>query len=102
MSISKETRKTLWWMLFIVLAAVLTVFFLYPRYQHLRKNQQELKQRRTELAERKIESEKLRKNVDDLKNSKEAVERVAREKFNMARPNETVMLVSEKEPRKEK
>ncbi len=102
MAVNKETRKTLWWMLFVVIAAVITVFFLYPRYQHLRKKQQELKQRRDKLAELKMESERHRSKVNDLKYSKEAIERVAREKFDMARPGETVMIISEPERQKEK
>lgn len=102
MAITKETRTTLLWMLFIVIAAIMTALFLFPQYQRLRKEQQELKQQRDYLAEKKNESERLRTEVEALKNSPEVVERTAREKFNMARKGETIMRYAEKEPDKEK
>ena len=102
MALHKDTRNTLWWLLFIAIAAVMTALFLYPRYQLLRENQQKLKHQNDQLTEKKIEREKLRSEVEALKNSPQAVERVAREKYNMASPGETVMLYPQKEPVKEK
>ncbi len=102
MALNKDTRMTLWWLLFIAIAAVMTALFLYPRYQLLRENQQKLKYQNEQLAEKKTEREKLRSEVDALQNSPAAVEKVAREEYNMAKPGETVMLYPEKDPAKEK
>ncbi len=102
MALHKDTRRTLWWLLFIVIAAVMTALFLYPRYQLLRENQQKLKLQNKQLSQRKTEREILRSEVEALKNSPEAVEKVAREKYNMAEPGETIMIYPEKEPGKEK
>ena len=101
MPLNKDTRRTLLWLLFIVFAAIMTALFLYPRYQLLRENQHKLKHHQEQLARKKTEREKLRMEVDSLKNSPEAVERVAREKYNMAKPGETVMVYPEKKSDKE-
>jgi len=100
MSFSKETRTTLWWLIFIVIAAVLTALFLYPRMQILRRNQRELQRQQQLLARKKRDSERLRNKVEALQNSPAAVEREARERHNLTRPGETVMIYSETEQEK--
>ena len=92
MPLNKETRNTLWWLIFIAIAAVLIALFLYPRVQTLRKNRQELKHRQERLAQKKRESEAWRRKVESLQNSPDAVEKEAREKFHRTRPGETVMI----------
>ncbi|MCI5779078.1 MAG: septum formation initiator family protein [Lentisphaeria bacterium] len=102
MSLKKETRATLWWLLFIVIAAVMTGLFLYPRYQLLRENQRKLRRQQEQLARKKGERVKLRDDVEALKTSPEAVERVAREKYQMAGADETILVYTAPRPGEEK
>ena len=102
MPLNKETRNTLWWLVFIAIAAILTALFLYPRFQTLRRNQQELKCRQDRLVQKKREREQWRRKVESLQNSPSAVEKEAREKFHMTRPGETVMIYHEPDPKREK
>lgn len=92
MSLKKETRATLWWLLFIVIASVMTGLFLYPRYQLLRENRRKLRWQQEQLALKKSERAKLHEDVEALKTSPEAVERVAREKYQMAGVDETILI----------
>ena len=96
---SKENRATFWWVLFIIIAAVMTVLFLMPRYQQLHQEQEKVKKLQNELTELRQENNSLRTKVDNLQNSPAEVERTAREKFNMAHKDETVWI---SEPDKEK
>lgn len=95
MAIHKDTAATLWWIVFIVVILIMTVLFLYPRYQTRKQKLTELHHQQEILTKRKTEREKLRKKVDDLANSPAAVEKTAREKFGMARPGETILLLPE-------
>ena len=88
----KESATFFWWLLFLILIAVLTGVFLYPLYQNKKERLTELEDRKKILAEREKVHEELSDKVDALKNSPEAVEKEAREKFHMARPGEKVLI----------
>ncbi len=95
MAIHKDTAATLWWIIFIIIVLIMTVLFLYPRYQTRNRKLKELHRQQEILTRKKNEREKLRKKVDDLANSPAAVEKIAREKFGMAREGETILLLPE-------
>ncbi|MBE6398672.1 MAG: septum formation initiator family protein [Lentisphaerae bacterium] len=96
--LSKENRATFWWVLFIIIAVVMTVLFLLPRYKQLHEEQAKVKKLQSELTRLQQENTRLRTKVDNLQNSPAEVERTAREKYNMAQKGETVWISeSEKE-----
>ena len=95
MALHKDTAATLWWIIFIAVVLIMTVLFLYPRYQTRKNNLKELHRQQEILTIKKTEREKLRQKVDALGNSPAAVERTAREKFGMAREGETILLVQD-------
>ncbi|MBO7328371.1 MAG: septum formation initiator family protein [Lentisphaeria bacterium] len=88
----KESTPFFWWILFIIIIAVMTGVFLYPLYQNKKARLTELENRKKALAEREKIYSKLSGKVDALENSPEAVEKEAREKFNMARSGEKVLI----------
>lgn len=77
--------------LLVILLLVAAAALLFPRYRELRKAESE------RLAAKQLEERKkqriveLRQENEELKNSPDAVEKVAREKFNLCKPGETVM-----------
>lgn len=102
MSLHRDTVSTLWWLLFIVVTAIMAAVFLYPRYQKKSGKYAELKQRQTVLEEKQKEREKLIRDVRDLETSPEAVSKVAREKFGMSRSGETILVYRQEPERQEK
>ena len=85
MAISKETSRTFWWTLFIILTLIMVVVFLYPL--HKTRNT-----KLSELAKRKeAERNDIEKKVNALENSPEAVESEARNKFGMGRAQEKIL-----------
>ena len=48
--LSKENRATFWWVLFIIIAVVMTVLFLLPRYKQLHEEQAKVKKLQSELT----------------------------------------------------
>ena len=97
--LNKKNMATFWWILFIIIAAVMTVLFLLPRHHTLQKEQENVKALQSELDKLRKENSRLRTRVDDLQNSPAEVERTAREKYNMSHAGETVWLT---EPAQEK
>ena len=88
----KESTPVFWWILFIILIAVMTGVFLYPLYQNKKARLTELEKRKKVLVDREKTYSQLSGKVDALENSPDAVEKEAREKFNMARPGEKVLI----------
>ena len=85
-------KKAFWWILFIVLVSVMTGIVLFPLYKKKNARMMELEIRKQELAKKEAEHQQYSDKVDALENSPESVEREAREKFNMARPGEKVLI----------
>lgn len=56
-----------------------------------------LKNRQEELARLKVQNEKLQKKLTEVE-TPQFVEKEAREKLNMAKPEETIVLVDQTEP----
>ena len=77
--------------LLLLLLAGAAVLLLLPSYRDYRaKKQQSLKMEK-ELEEIKNERDERLKEVNELKNSPAAIEKVARERYKQVRPGETVL-----------
>ena len=87
----KETIATVWWILVIALVAVMSAVILYPKMQ-VKKSRFAEKERREAVLKQKIaERDLYQEKVDALKYDKDAVERTAKEKFNLVRKGETII-----------
>ena len=73
--------------------SVALIFPAYHKHKTMKLRQQEVTQ---ELNSHKNECIALRKKLHAVENSSEEVERIAREKFNYCKPNETVYKFKEK------
>lgn len=85
-------KKAFWWILFIILVSIMTGVFLFPLYKNKKAKMVELEARKQVHVNKKAERQQLSDKVDALENSPEAVERVGREKYNMAQPGEKVLI----------
>ena len=89
-------RKALSLALFLILAAsLLNALFGDRGLLELLKTRQELHALEQEITELNAENERLLEEVRSLKSSPLAVERLAREKLNMVRPDELILLIRE-------
>jgi cell division protein FtsB len=91
MAIRKETSATFWWLIFILAAIIMTALLIYPLHQNKNRKMRELEERKKVLVQKENEAKSLNQQVDQLRNSPEAVEREARDKFRMAKPDEEVI-----------
>ncbi len=76
--------------LIIMLALLAGAALLLPVYRNYQKKQAELHALEKTLSEKQAESAELNREVGELQTSPEAVEKVAREKFGLARDGETI------------
>ncbi|MBQ9501480.1 MAG: septum formation initiator family protein [Lentisphaeria bacterium] len=77
---------------FVVLLVLLgAAVLLVPVLRDYRSKELELARLRAELEKLKAERNERLEEVADLRNSPDAVEKVAREKFNLVRPGDTVL-----------
>ena len=76
--------------LIIMLALLAGAALLLPVYRNYQKKQAELQALEKTLAEKQTESAELNRQVGALQTSPEAIEKVAREKFGLAREGETI------------
>ncbi len=78
--------------MFFCLVTVLLVggLVLYPHYCTYRNLRGDLSATEKTLAERQQEVMQLRKEIEDLRKDRRAIERVAREKFGWCREGETI------------
>ena len=73
------------------LASLAFLFFNDDGYLRKMKIDAELDSLKNEIELSKKEIEKLKAEIDSLKTSPQKIERVAREKYNFKKPNETVI-----------
>ena len=92
MAISRETTRTVCWVFIIIILAVLCAVLLYPRYKEKQAKITELNSRKATLSQKEQERSQLRGEVDALQNDPGTVERTAREKFHMGRPDEKIVI----------
>jgi cell division protein FtsL len=76
--------------LLIIIIIVVTVVLVLPAFSKYKKMEQEIDDLEKKLAEKNAECIQLNREVLGLKNSPKAVEKVAREKFHLCKPGETV------------
>ena len=55
MAINRETRRTVLWVFIIIILAVLSAIFLYPRYKEKQAKITELNSRKAVLAQKEAE-----------------------------------------------
>jgi len=75
----------------LILLAVLAAAFLLPAWYSYREERLKEVQLQAKLDQAKLEEERLNIQVLKLQNSPEAIEKVAREKYNYVKPGETVL-----------
>lgn len=89
--------------LLVVLLVLSSAVLILPVYQKYQKRYEYLAKLKEEAAIKTAESIELNSDVHSLKHSSAAVEKVAREKFGLCNPGETVMRCkTEDDSRKEK
>jgi cell division protein FtsB len=90
-SAAKNKRRTA----FIVLGALLFLYFLFDNKGLI--NRVRLEGKRQELIDQvrtdSLESQRLQAQIKALQGDKKTIEKLAREKYGMARPGETVYRV---------
>lgn len=88
----KKTNSSKSYLLYLIimLALLAGAALLLPVYRNYQKKQAELSALEKTLAEKQAESAELNRQVGALQTSPEAVEKVAREKFGLAREGETI------------
>lgn len=94
-----QTSNYLVYFLLILIVAAAAVFLL-PVFRKYQKRQLELSELNRQLDQRKEENAQLNTEVANLRNSPEAVEKVAREKFGLVKDGETVMKYQKPEKSK--
>ena len=77
--------------LLVVLLVLSSAVLILPVYQKYQKRYEYLAKLKEEAAIKTAESIELNREVHSLKYSASAVEKVAREKFGLCKPGETVM-----------
>ena len=87
---------TFWWVLIIVAVAIMSAVFLYPKIKDKNRRLAELKKRQAILEQKEAERNKYMKQIDDLNNDKDTVEKTAKEKYNLHRPGERVVHLKNK------
>ena len=77
--------------LLVALLVLSSAVLILPVYRKYQKRHEYLAKLKEEAAIKTAESIELNRTVHSLKNSSEAVEKVAREKFGLAAPDEKIM-----------
>lgn len=91
-------NRTLIFFLVCVGLGVFGAYTLVPAWTEYQKTKRELQQEQHQLLLEQRENEHLRERIHMLKTDDRTVERVAREKFNYVRPNETIYDFTEPLP----
>ncbi len=91
----QENANSYWLFLLAALVLLAAAALLLPVRREYQKEQQKLDALRRELDEKRVLSAQLNREVSELQTSPEAVERVAREKYNLVREGETVLKFPE-------
>ena len=87
----QDSSSSYWLFLLAALVLLAAAALLLPVQREYKMKRQELDGLRRELDSKRANSAVLSKEVSDLQTSPEAVERVAREKYNLCRDGETVL-----------
>ena len=98
-------RKTLYrngMLAFVLLTVALLVHEIYGTngYLALRRQQREVEILEKQIQQLKQENEQLGQQIKALRSDPQAIERLAREQMQMARPGETIYKLPEKDSKK--
>lgn len=74
----------------IVLIFLSAAFLLYPVWKDFKNQEKKLAELKSEVAALKNDRNEIMEKIADLEKSPDAVEKVAREKFKLVRPGDTV------------
>lgn len=91
---NKLLVRIIFFVLFI--SALAFLYFNQNGFAKYLKTKNELNKIEEQIKKSETELFRLRQEIDSLKNSREKIEKVAREKFNMTKPNERVFKIEEK------
>ncbi len=88
-----KRKRVLGWLFYLVLILLVAAaaVLLWPEYRRYQIRQGELAELNAAKMEKTAARNRLYKEVQDLENSPAAIEKVAREKFGLCRPGETIM-----------
>lgn len=75
---------------FFAVFAVVAFALLFPAYNNLKKMEIKLSELESKLDTKKAECTELRKRLNELENNPKAIEKIAREKFNMCKKDEII------------
>ncbi|HEV8131953.1 MAG TPA: septum formation initiator family protein [Acidobacteriota bacterium] len=87
---------------FLIVLLLIVTFFLYLNifgqggYLRLREYRMQLESLRVDNERVSTENERLMKNIKQLKENPHAMEKLAREDFNFARPGDIIVTLPEK------
>lgn len=95
-------KQIIQWFIYIMLFGILVlgVIYIFPLHQQLSERQDELDLQNKIKSEKQIINNELTAEVNALKSSPEAVEKVAREKYKFIKEDETVMHYEPLEPQR--
>lgn len=86
---------------FFAVLAVVAFALLFPAYNNLKKMEIKLSELESKLDTKKAECTELRKRLNELENNPKAIEKIAREKFNMCKKDEIIYTYSTQNGEKE-
>jgi cell division protein FtsB len=95
---SSRKRKIISYFIYLIIGIILvfSLILIWPVERKRKKMQTQVDALNKELADKTAQTIKLRKDVDGLENDPEAVEKVAREKFNLCKPGEVILKYDKK------
>ena len=90
----KRSISTFLWVVLILAIAAGIAFYLYPVKKELKNKQKELRETQDELHRLRKQQNRRQMENHALKTTPAAIEKVAREKFDMVRKDESVIRYS--------
>ena len=90
---NKKTAKSFGFYLFCLLVLLIllgALILLLPVWKEFKNQEKELAKLQAEITSLKNDRNEIMKKIADLESSPDAVEKVAREKFKLVRPGDTV------------
>jgi cell division protein FtsB len=97
MSISRKTQKEISWILFLLSCLPICYLLVFGDggYLRLRHYEEELQRLQLENAKLQEHLRSLLSRIEKVKNDPEEVERIARERYNLARPGDIIVYLPE-------
>lgn len=85
-------RKIILYLVYAMIAAsvILAFALLFPAYNDLKKMKARITEIEQELEKRKTEAMELRQLLLELETNPKAIEKIAREKYNLCKPDDVI------------